>query len=204
VSRRTVTAVPADQPDVVPDYARTGAYFLAAQGGDRAALDVLVQELTPLLWQVARMQGLDRDSSADVVQTVWLELLGSLTKIHSPNALVAWLITVTKRESWRLRRSTRDHRTDDEVALGQLPDPRPIPEDRLLETDRRTRLWTAVDQLPERCRTLLRIVAFSPRPDYSAVGRALNMPEGSIGPTRGRCLAKLRKLLTADPTNDWR
>ena len=199
-----MTAVPADQPDVVPDYARTGAYFLAAQGGDRAALDVLVQELTPLLWQVARMQGLDRDSSADVVQTVWLELLGSLTKIHSPNALVAWLITVTKRESWRLRRNTSDHRTDDEAALSHLPDPRPMPEDRLLETDRRTRLWTAVDQLPERCRTLLRIVAFSPRPDYSAVGRALNMPEGSIGPTRGRCLAKLRKLLTADPTDNWR
>jgi RNA polymerase sigma factor (sigma-70 family) len=196
-----VTAVPADQPDVVPDYARTGAYFLAAQGGDRAALDVLVQELTPLLWQVARTQGLDRDSSADVVQTVWLELLGSLTKIHSPNALVAWLITVTKRESWRARRNDRTHRTDDD-ALDQLPDARPAPEEQLLETDHRRRLWTAVDQLPARCRTLLRIVAFSSRPDYSAVGRALNMPEGSIGPTRGRCLAKLRKVLVADPAEE--
>jgi RNA polymerase sigma factor (sigma-70 family) len=203
-----VTAVPADQPDVVPtafdnDYARTGAYFLAAQQGDRTALDVLVRELTPLLWQVARAQGLDRDSSADVVQTVWLELLGSLSKIRSPKALVAWLLTVTKRESWRVRRTTRDHRADD-VVLGQLPDTQPAPEDRLLETDRRRRLWTAVDQLPARCQTLLRIVAFSPRPDYSAVGRALNMPEGSIGPTRGRCLAKLRNLLAVDPAEDWR
>ena len=197
--------MPTDQPDVADaDYARTGAYFLAAQQGDRAALDVLVRELTPLLWQVARAQGLDRDASADVVQTVWLELLGSLKKIRSPNALVAWLITVTKRESWRVRRSNRNTRNDDDVALGQLPDTRPAPEDHLLETDRRTRLWTAVDQLPARCRTLLRIVAFSSRPDYSAVGRALNMPEGSIGPTRGRCLAKLRKLLVTDPAGDWR
>lgn len=193
--------MPADQDT---DYARTGAYFLAAQQGDRAALDVLVRELTPLLWQVARAQGLDRNSSADVVQTVWLELLGSLTKIRSPNALVAWLITVTKRESWRTRRSNRTHQTDDDVALGQLPDTRPPPDEQLLESDRRSRLWMAVDQLPARCRTLLRIVAFSSRPDYSAVGRALNMPEGSIGPTRGRCLAKLRKLLVADPAEDWR
>lgn len=200
--------MPADQPDVVPAvadaHARTGAHLLAAQHGDRAALDVLVRELTPLLWQVARAQGLDRDAAADVVQTVWLELLGSLGRIHSPNALVAWLVTVAKRESWRVRRSIRDRRGDDELTLGQLPDPRPVPEECLLETDRGRRLWAAVDQLPARCRTLLRIVAFTPRPDYSAVGRALRMPEGSIGPTRGRCLAKLRKVLTADPMNDWR
>lgn len=203
--------MPADQPDVVPtvtetdgDHARTGALLVAAQQGNRAALDVLVRELTPMLWQVARAQGLDRDASADVAQTVWLELLGSLQKIRSPNALVAWLITVAKREAWRVRRVERDRRADDDGALGQLADARPVPEEQLLDTDRRRRLWTAVDQLPARCRTLLRIVAFTPRPDYAAVGRALRMPEGSIGPTRGRCLAKLRKALAADPMGDWR
>jgi len=65
------------------------------------------------------------------------------------------------------------------------------------ETD--SRLWQHVAGLPERCRALLRVIAFADRPDYSSVAEALGMPVGSIGPTRGRCLAKLRQLLSADP-----
>ncbi len=60
-------------------------------------------------------------------------------------------------------------------------------------------LWPAIGQLSARCQELLRIVAFAPRPDYAAVAAALGMPVGSIGPTRGRCLAKLRALLASDP-----
>src|SRR5262249_36254773 len=67
---------------------------------DAASLDAIVAELSPLLWQVARAQGLDRDAAEDVVQTTWLSLLSHLETIRSAGALTGWLVTVTKREAW--------------------------------------------------------------------------------------------------------
>jgi DNA-directed RNA polymerase specialized sigma24 family protein len=69
----------------------------------------------------------------------------------------------------------------------------------VLSNDRSGRLWQHIARLPERCQALLRVIAFADRPDYAAVAEALGMPLGSIGPTRGRCLAKLREQLAIDP-----
>ncbi len=80
-----------------------------------------------------------------------------------------------------------------------MADPDPGPGERLLDDERDRVLWRHVQRLPGRCRELLRIVAQVSRPDYAAVAEAMGMPVGSIGPTRGRCLAKLRELLRADP-----
>ena len=74
----------------------------------------------------------------------------------------------------------------------------PDPASGLIENERDRVLWTAFQQLSDRCRELLRVVAMVERPDYAVVSEALGMPHGSIGPTRGRCLAKLRALLLAD------
>ena len=63
----------------------------------------------------------------------------------------------------------------------------------------RQTLWRHIEQLSDRCRTLLRVIAFADRPDYAELAKSLGMPQGSIGPTRGRCLAKLRVLLADDP-----
>ncbi len=82
---------------------------------------------------------------------------------------------------------------DDELAF-RLPQQRSA-EVAAVEIDENRQLWAAVDELPERCRRLLRIVAFENRPDYSRLAVDLGMPVGSIGPTRGRCLAKLRVAL---------
>jgi RNA polymerase sigma factor (sigma-70 family) len=84
------------------------------------------------------------------------------------------------------------------------PDDAPGPDDQAVADDRDRRLWAAVESLPPRCRSLLRVVAFSHRPDYREVSKALGMPVGSIGPNRGRCLAKLRSMLTTDPAGGWR
>ena len=65
-------------------------------------------------------------------------------------------------------------------------------------------LWRHIAALPERCRALLRVIAFADRPDYAELALALGMPQGSIGPTRGRCLAKLRVALAADPSWETR
>jgi RNA polymerase sigma factor (sigma-70 family) len=189
---------------VLAERGEPGTLLVAARAGDRAALAELVRRLTPVLWQVARAQGLDRDSSVDAVQTGWLELLGAMDTIREPNAVVGWLVTVVRRESWRLRRVGGSEVLEQEPVLTEVAHGDPGPEELAIESERRGRLWAAVDALPERCRTLLRIVAFVQRPDYQVVSRALGMPVGSIGPNRGRCLDRLRKLLLSDPKGGWR
>jgi len=164
-----------------------------------AALGDVVRELNPLLWHVARAEGLTAEEAADVVQTTWLELLRRLHDIQSPRALTAWLVTATRRAAWRTRELSRRQAPDGAERLELTPDPGPEPGERLLSDERDMALWRHFQQLPERCRALLRIVAQADRPDYSVVAEALGMPIGSIGPTRGRCLAKLRAMLLDDP-----
>jgi RNA polymerase sigma factor (sigma-70 family) len=179
--------------------ARVSACLMRARDGDTAALGEIVRELNPLLWRVARGEGLTPEESADVVQTSWLELLRRLHEIRSPQALTSWLVTATRREAWRVRKQARRQAPDGAALLESVADPDPGPGERLLTDERDRVLWHHVQRLPGRCRELLRIVAQASRPDYAAVAEALGMPVGSIGPTRGRCLAKLRELLQADP-----
>jgi RNA polymerase sigma factor (sigma-70 family) len=179
--------------------ARLGACLVRARDGDTVALGEIVRELNPLLWHVARGEGLTAEESADVVQTSWLELLRRLHEIRSPQALTSWLVTATRREAWRMRKLTRRQASDGAAQLESVADPDPGPGERLLTDERDRVLWRHVQRLPGRCRELLRIVAQVARPDYATVAEALGMPVGSIGPTRGRCLAKLRELLQADP-----
>jgi len=174
--------------------------LVRAQGGDRTALDAIVRRLTPLVWNVARAQGVDRDIAMDVVQTVWLSLLQQLGRIRTPSALAGWLVLVARREARRVRAAQRRHIL---IEPGSLPDEKPAGsgdvESAVVDHDQFECLWRNLQKLPPRCQELLRVVAFSERPDYAAVAEALGMPKGSIGPTRGRCLDKLRKLLDDDP-----
>jgi RNA polymerase sigma factor (sigma-70 family) len=167
----------------------------AARAGSPEAFGQIVTELSPLLWQVARAAGLDRGDAEDVVQTVWLRLLDHLHGIRTAAALTSWLVVTTRREAWRVRAAGRKIRpvADDWLAL--LPDPEPGCEERVILADQYRALRIALHQLPRRCQELLRIVAFVPRPDYAAVAAELGMAVGSVGPTRGRCLGKLRALL---------
>jgi RNA polymerase sigma factor (sigma-70 family) len=178
---------------------RVGACLERARNGETAALGDVVCELNPLLWHVARAEGLTTEEAADVVQTTWLELLRRLHDIRSPRAVTSWLVTAARREAWRVRDLSRRQVPDGAARLESVADPDPAPGERLLTDERDQALWRHFHGLPERCRTLLRIVAQVARPDYAAVAEAMGMPIGSIGPTRGRCLAKLREMLLADP-----
>jgi len=171
----------------------------AARDGSEDALGQIVNELSPLLWQVARAAGLSSGDAEDVLQTVWLRLLSHLDSIRSPAALTAWLVVTTKREAWRVRAAGRRQLPTDLDWLAALPDPAPGSEDRVVIDDQRRALWTAIGRLDRRCQELLRIIAFVPRPDYAAVAARLGMRPGSVGPTRGRCLAKLRAVLASGP-----
>jgi RNA polymerase sigma factor (sigma-70 family) len=179
------------------EHVRLAALLAEAKAGDRSSLDEIVRELTPLLWHVARSEGLDEETSADVVQGTWLTMLGSLADIHTPIALTGWLITVTKREAWRINGVRRIERIDEDV-VARLPDPADRPDEWLVADEQRRRLWRAVAQLSDRCQRLMRVVAFTHRPSYQEVSVALGIARGSIGPTRGRCLARLRALLAID------
>jgi RNA polymerase sigma factor (sigma-70 family) len=167
----------------------------AARDGDDDAFGQLVPELSPVLWHVARAAGLSSGDAEDVLQTVWTALVAHLGSVRDPAALVGWLVVTTRREAWRIRETGRRQLPAADEWLTALPDPGPGSEDLVISDEQRHALWAAVRQLSPRCQELLRIVAFVPRPDYQAVAAELGMPTGSIGPTRGRCLAKLRALL---------
>jgi RNA polymerase sigma factor (sigma-70 family) len=180
---------------------RAGAAFAAYQAGDRHRLAELVDLLTPLLWHTVRSQRVGHDQAEDVVQTTWLRLVHHADAIQDSQAVLAWLIVTAKRESWRVVKETRRSRPmpaadDAEEVVDMTMDG---PESAALASAEGRVIWRHIESLSERCRSLLRVVAFSDRPDYASVAQALGMPVGSIGPTRGRCLAKLRLLLAADP-----
>ncbi len=179
---------------------RAADAFRAFRDGDSSGMPTLVDEVTPLLWAVARQQGLGHQSAEDTVQNTWLKLVEHATSIADPQSVLKWLITTTKRDAWHL--SARSHREEPATAediRDVEPDVTRSPEAAVLaEVDHRV-VWDHFARLPERCRTLLRAIAFADKPDYAGVAESLGMPIGSIGPTRGRCLAKLRASLTSDP-----
>lgn len=178
--------------------ARAGRVFAAYQAGEREQLSSLVDVLTPVLWHTARAQNAPAEVAEDAVQTAWLRLVDHAEAIHEPSAVLAWLVVTVKRETWRLLRARGG-----QVDLESAPEPvsgDPGPETEAILTERQRTLWHHVRGLTPRCQELLRVIAFADRPDYRSLADALGMPVGSIGPTRGRCLDKLRASLGADPT----
>jgi RNA polymerase sigma factor (sigma-70 family) len=174
----------------------TGVLVNLDDAGDQQAWDALVARFNGLLWSIARAHRLDSFDAADVIQTTWLRLLEHLGQIQDPERLPAWLATTARRECLRvIRRGGRevvgaadDLATDLEDRLTEPLD------ERLLTDERDVALWQVFRQLPDRCQMLLRILMASPPPNYGDVSVALGMPVGSIGPTRGRCLDRLRDM----------
>lgn len=177
----------------------TAAAIAAYRSGDTSLMAEMVERVSPLLWRVARAQGLSTASAEDVVQTSWLRLLQHIDRIDEDRAVLKWLVTTVRREAWSVSRKSTKDIVSDPVAMPEQPtvDPTVQLVEQLGVSDV---LWTHVRDLSERCRRLLAVIAFADRPDYAAIAEALGVPVGSIGPTRGRCLAKLRAALEADPT----
>jgi RNA polymerase sigma factor (sigma-70 family) len=166
--------------------------FRRWRAGDDPALDDLVRLMSPVLWHVVRATGLDRESAEDIVQNTWLTLVRSADSVRDAQAITRWLCMSARREAWRVSKaSTRTRPVEHDVLAARMPD-QASPEAEVVARDDQALLWQALSRLPERCQRLLRIVAWEPRPDYSSVAETLEMPIGSIGPTRRRCLDKLR------------
>jgi RNA polymerase sigma factor (sigma-70 family) len=173
------------------DMAEVAELVRAAAEGDQVAWDELVDRYNGLVWSVARSHRLSHVDASDVVQTTWLRLVENLGRLQDPERVGAWLATTARRECLRiLRFSTR------QVVTDELPEtPVNAQLDVAMLTEERDRaLWSAFDGLSERCQALLRLLVAEPAPSYDEVSAALDMPIGSIGPTRQRCLERLRGL----------
>ncbi|WP_103347726.1 RNA polymerase sigma factor [Amycolatopsis sp. CA-128772] len=165
----------------------------AAARGDQASWDALVNRYASLLWSVARAHRLSDADAADAVQTTWLKLVENLGRIKDPERLPGWLATTARHECLRqLRRGDRERPTDDQVWQSEAA-PGPAVDAALLLDERDAALWRALDKLSDQCRQLLRLLMATPPPSYAEVSAALDMPVGSIGPTRQRCLGRLRE-----------
>lgn len=179
------------------------ALVRASADGDASAWQALVARFSGLVWSVVRGYQLSRADSADVFQTTWLRLVEHIGRLQAPDQVGAWLATTARHECLRVARAHGRSVPVDEPALVLLGRPDDYsPEQAVLEAEqarldaaRAARLWRALADLPPQCSQLLRVLMASPPPSYTEVAAALGMPVGSIGPTRARCLQRLRQKL---------
>jgi RNA polymerase sigma factor (sigma-70 family) len=167
----------------------------AIAGGEPGAWDRLVDRFAGLIWAVARGQGLSPPDAADVSQTTWLRLAEHLGDIRDPERIGGWLATTARNESLRtFRRLQRQVPVSLSANLGvPAVAHEPGPEQGLLDDERAAALWRAFEALPVHCRLLLRTMIAEPPPTYAEISELLEIPVGSIGPRRSRCLEHLRR-----------
>jgi RNA polymerase sigma factor (sigma-70 family) len=165
-----------------------------ARKGDEQAWEMLVERYVPLVWSICRRYRLGADAE-DIGQRVWLQLVDQLDRIRDPAALPGWLATVTRRECLRLLDTARRRLAD-----GHAMDPGAVPdeqartaEEELLVAERHAALREAFRDLPPSCQRLILLLAEDPPVSYAEISARLGIPIGSIGPTRRRCLDKLRR-----------
>jgi RNA polymerase sigma factor (sigma-70 family) len=183
----------------------------SASDGDQSAWNEIVNRFSGLLWATCHSFRLNSADAGDVCQLTWLRLLEHLGSIRDPERLPGWLATTCRRECLvLLRRNRRLQPVDDERLLllgsdplrGDPPAGRDQPADaELLVADRDAGLWHAFGRLSDRCQRVLRLLVVIPEngpPSYQLAAETLGLPTGSLGPTRGRCLAQLRDLLDAE------
>lgn len=190
--------------------AEDAALVARCRNGDGAAWGELVQRFQRLVYTVVTRVGLDEHTAADVFQTVFERLLAHLPKLEHPERIQAWVVTTAKREALRVRhvsqRNVSMTRADDAPGEGienTLADDAPLAEDVLDDLQQLDLLRRGMARLDARCRDLLTLV-FRDEDEqlsYPEVARQLMMPVGSIGPTRARCVDKLRRLVL-EPANN--
>ena len=167
----------------------------AAASGDKGAWDRLVDRFAPTVWAVARGHRLNAADASDVSQTTWLRLVENLDRIVQPERVGAWLATTARRESLRiLRLSGRQVPNGDN--FDDVVDVRgdPSRSDGLISNYRAKVVADLVAKLPLRSQTLLRLLSADAPLSYKEISEALDMPIGSIGPTRARALEQLKRM----------
>jgi len=186
-----------------PKTADDAALVARCRAGDGLAWADLVRRYQSLVYAVAMRAGLDEHGAADVFQIVFSNLLAHLPRLSQPERLHAWIVTTAKRQALLARRVAQrtvslsgSDEAPDEGMADDVPDAAPLAEQSLSDLQQSVLLRRALEDLDDRCRDLL-LMLYSDEDDrlaYDQVSSQLEMPLGSIGPTRARCITKLRRL----------
>ena len=177
-----------DDPTVIALVARVG-------DGDQEAWDELIERYAPLVWSICVRHQLSRPDIDDVGQSVWLLLVEQIGNLREPAALPGWLATTTRRECLRVLRAARRHDHAGLPPEDQMPPDTPdsMIEQEIIKAERDAALRAAFAELRPVCHELLSMLIGDPVPAYAEVSVRLGMAIGSIGPTRARCLERLRR-----------
>lgn len=194
------------RPDTARRYARHPDTSLVAAclGGEAEAWDALIERYQALIYSTLLRQGLAPSDADDVFQDVCLVLYSHLADLRDTSRLSGWLASTAKREAWRLFRRRgaaptsqmpeREWEIENAAPIGGQE--APAPDALVIALEEQQLVRRAVEQLPDRCRTLLALLYMTDPPaSYAEVSEKLGMPIGGIGPNRARCLQRLQKLL---------
>lgn len=162
--------------------------------GDPAAWEQFVLAYSRLLYAVIRRTGLTAGEIDDCVQQTWLSCYRSRHRIKQPERVTAWLTKTARHKALKIIRHQAV--VEKNVARIAPPSPAAAPDRAILLAQQQAQLHLALARLDERCRRLLEAIFFSPDPrTYEEIAVQLGLPRNSFGPTRSRCLEKLRKIL---------
>lgn len=170
----------------------------ASRNGDNRAWQTLVERYQRLIYTIPRRAGLDESRASEIFQRVFAKLVANIHRIEQPERIQAWLVTTAKRETFRMidKEKRYDSAGQDISEQETLPDHAPIPDEVVGRLEEQHSVRLAVEGVGDKCRRLLTLLFYQTEPlPYSEVARELGIAEGSIGPTRARCLQKVQKIL---------
>ena len=169
-----------------------------AGGGAEPAWERLVDQYSRLIWSITREFNLPENDAADVVQTTWLRLVEHINRLHHPERVGSWLAATARNECLRnLAVRKKIVLTLEDGVFEDIDEGAPGVDEALLAAEQADVVRDAVAHLPARWQRLMQLLMSDPPISYSEISDELGLPIGSIGPTRGRCLARLRVLLEA-------
>lgn len=182
------------------DWVTHGQLLVEAMAGAESAWNELVERFSQFVWSLARSFGLDEAAASDVSQTVWLKLVEGGDRIRDPERLPGWIATTTKREAMRVvRLRSREPAVEFEF---DEPDAGVSLESMLIEDEDVRAALQGFETLSDKCQHLLRLLVVDPPLSYEEISDLAEMPVGSIGPTRQRCVEKLREAMGSERVDE--
>lgn len=172
----------------------------ACRRGDESAWETIVYKYQKLLFSIPRRAGLSRDLASDVLQEVFTALFEKLDTLENPEFLRAWLVTTAQYKTlqliYREKRGKYKSIDDESELVFEIPDAQLPADETIIRLEKEKQIELALTSIDERCSRLLTMLYLETQSvSYADIAHILNIPTGSIGPTRARCLKKLIKLL---------